>query len=124
MMSEPAEQRAERITQHLIEARGRIEEDIAGTEDIFMRRIEADVATVVTLSIIKELLPDQVREQVQAIIDLHEEVWNADSAGVPGITPRKPLGSRLLDRISTFMHTGEGKPIPARRLSFFSRQQG
>lgn len=120
-MLESAEQREERIKRHLAEARERIEEDIAGTEDIFMKRIEADAAAIVTLSIIKELLPDQVREQVQAIIDLHEEVWNTDSAVTPGITPRKPLGERLLHRISLFMRTGEGRIMPVRHLSFFAR---
>ncbi len=120
-MRESAEQREERIKRHLAEARERIKEDIAGTEDMFMKRIEADAATVVTLSIVKELLPDQVREQVQAIIDLHEEVWNMDSTLTPGITPRKPPGARLFNRISLFMRTGEGKVMPAKRLSFFSR---
>ncbi len=121
MRPETAEQREERIRQHLAEARGRIEVDITETEDIFMKRIEADAAAVVTLSIIKELLPNQVQEHVQAIIDLHEEVWSRDDASMPGMTPRKPLGERLLHRISIFMHTGEGKFVQSRRLSFFSR---
>ncbi len=121
MIPESAEQREERIRRHLIEARARIEEDLAETEDIFMKRIEADAATVVTLSIIKELLPSSVREHVQAIINLHEEVWSSDSAVAPGITPRKPLGERLLQRFS-FIRTGEGSSIHAKRLSFFVRQ--
>ncbi len=121
MMSETAEQKEERIRRHLVEVRARIEADLAGTEDTFMQRIEADAATVVTLSIIKELLPNQVREHVQAIIDLHEEVWSLDSAVAPGITPRKPLGERLLHRFSTFVRTGEGRSMYAKRLSFFTR---
>ena len=121
MMSETREQREERIGRHLAEARERIEEDIAETEDILMKRIEADAAAVVTLSIIKELLPNQAREHVQAIIDLHEAVWSTDNVVAPGITPRKPLSERLLNRISIFMRTGEGKLVHSKRLSFFSR---
>jgi 2-iminoacetate synthase ThiH len=122
MMSETAEQREERIRRHVLEVRTRIEEDLAGTEDMLMKRIEADAATVVTLSIIKELLPNHIREHVQAIIDVHEEVWNSDGAIAPSMTPRKPLGERLLHKFSTFMRAGEGRSVHAKRLSFFARQ--
>ena len=122
MMPETIEQREERIRRHLVEVRARIEEDLAETEDTCMKRIEADAATVVTLSIIKELLPNQIREHVQAIIDSHEEVWSQDSVVASGMTPRKPLGERLLHRFSAFVRTGEGRSIHAKRLSFFARQ--
>ena len=121
-MTETARQRQERIGRHLAEARACIEDDIAGTEDFFMKLIEADAAAVATLSIIKELLPNQVREEVQAIIELHEQVWSMDGSSVPGVTPRKPLRERLLSRIAIFMRIGEDRVIQARRFSSFSRQ--
>jgi len=121
MILETAEQRQERIKQHLAEARGRIEEDIASTTDIMMKRIEADAAAVVTLSIINELLPEQVREHVQAIIDLHEDVWNTDGPALHGVTPRKPLKERMLNKISIFMHATEEKFVHYKRFSSFSR---
>ncbi|GAC1357528.1 MAG: hypothetical protein NVS2B12_22970 [Ktedonobacteraceae bacterium] len=120
-MLESVEQKQERVRRHLVEARARIEADISGTEDAIMQRIEADAATVVTLSIVKELLPEQIRAQVQAIIDIHEAVWTADNPVLPGVTPRKPLGTRLLNRFSTFTRKAEEKLVQYK--SFLSSSQ-
>lgn len=119
MMFETAEQRQQRVKKHLAEARKRIEEDITSTTDFTMKRIEADAAAVVTLSIIKELLPEQIREHVQAIIDVHEDVWKIDGPVMHGITPRKPLRERLLNKISIFMHATEGKFVHYKRSSSY-----
>lgn len=114
-MTEPQVQREERVYQQLAEARIRIESDIAYTADPTMKRIEADAAAIVALTIVSELLPAPVREQVQAIICLHEHVWNADEIPASvGITPRKPIGERLLHRFAFLLRNTEDRDRPPR----------
>lgn len=103
-MTENKTQQEERIRQQLNDTRLYIEQDIANTDDITLKRIEVDAATVVTLSLVTELLPTSVQQQVKAIIELHEQVWNMDTPAVTGITPRKPLGERLFHRFAFFLH--------------------
>lgn len=101
-MSDARTQREEHICQHLAEARASIEQDILFTTDPTLKRIEADAAAIVTLHIVAELLPVSIQEHVQAIIKLHESTWNSDEApGEYSVTPRKPLGERLLTRIAS-----------------------
>ena len=102
-MTEPKAQQEERVRQKLNETRLYIEQDITNTEDITLKRIEIDAATVVTLSLVTELLPESVQQQVKAIINLHEQVWNMDTPAVTGITPRKPLGERFKAISSVFI---------------------
>src|SRR5687768_6372008 len=92
MPTESQQQREERVLQRLIQAREHIEQDIRATSDTMLQRIEVDAANVVTLTIITELLPIAIQQEVQAIIALHDSVWNSDTPP-PGITPRKPLGA-------------------------------
>lgn len=102
-MSETQAEREERIHHHLAEAKQRIEQDIAATSDSTLRRIEVDAATVVTLSLVNELLPERIQHQVQEIIDLHETIWNMDTSPTDNTTPRKPLGQRLIRRFTSFL---------------------
>ena len=108
-MAETQAQQIERILQHLVEVQTRTEQDIATTSDDMLKRIEVDAATIVTLSIVTELLPESIQRQVQYIINLHEKVWNADSPSTASTTPRKPLGQRLIRRLVSFTRATEEK---------------
>lgn len=101
-MAETQSQRLERISQHLDEARTSLEQDLAASSDVTLKRIEIDAATVVTLSLVSELLPEPIQKRVTEIISLHEQVWNMDTPAVVGHTPRKPLGERLFHRFAFF----------------------
>ncbi|GHO84808.1 hypothetical protein [Dictyobacter formicarum] len=101
-MAETQSQRVKRISQHLDEARTSLEQDLAASNDVTLKRIEVDAATVVTLSLVSELLPEQIQKQVTEFISLHEQVWNTDAPVVVGHTPRKPLGERLFHRFAFF----------------------
>jgi hypothetical protein len=100
-MTETQEQQEERIRRHLIETQARIEQDVQATTDITMKRIEVDAATVVTLSLVAELLPTTLQEHVHSIINLHSEVWNMDTLSLMHSTPRIPLGKRLIQRFTS-----------------------
>ena len=97
-MSETQEQREERIYHHLVAAKKRIEQDIAETTDTAMKRIEIDAAMVVTLSLVNELLPENIQKEIQEIMHLHGTVWALDTPPTDNTTPRKPLGQRLIER--------------------------
>lgn len=101
-MGETQLQRIERIRQHLDDARASLEQDLAVSNDVTLKRIEVDAATVVTLSLVSELLPEPIQKQVTDLISLHEQVWNMDAPAVVGHTPRKPLGERLFHRFAFF----------------------
>ena len=101
-MSETQEQREERIYHHLIDAKKRIEQDIAETSDTNMKRIEIDAAMVVTLALVIELLPEHIQNEIQEIIHLHGTVWALDAPPTDSTTPRKPLGKRLIERLNIF----------------------
>ena len=102
MNSESQEQRETHVLQQLAQARAHIIEDIAATPDLSMKRIEAEAAIVVTLSIVNELLPEAVQEQVRAILSLHDQIWQLDTPPPGGTTPRKPLGRGWLGRLPFF----------------------
>ena len=102
MTAESQDQREADVRRRLEEVRAQIEQDIASTSDSMLKRIELDAATVVTLSIVAELLPPQVREQVRELVDLHEEVWLTDTVPADGTTPRKPLRGRFFGMFSPF----------------------
>jgi hypothetical protein len=106
-LSESQAQQEERVHHHLVEARKRIEQDIAETSDSTLRRIEVDAAAVVTLSLVSELLPQNIRLQVQGIIDLHETIWSLDTPPIDNATPRKPLGQRLIRRFAFFLRSAD-----------------
>ncbi len=108
-MSETQAEREERIHQHLAEVKQRIKQDIAATSDSTLRRIEVDAATMVTLSLVNELLPEHIQHQVQEIIDLHETIWNMDTAPTDSTTPRKPLGQSLIQRFAPFLLSANEK---------------
>jgi hypothetical protein len=109
-MAETQTQRVERILQHLIEVHAHAEHDVTATTDEMLKRIEVDAATIVALSLIAELLPEPIQDQIQCIINLHEKVWNADTPPSPRVTPRKPLGERLIRRLaSSFTWASEEK---------------
>ncbi len=101
MTFETAEQKEERIYQHLTEARVRIEQDMHAISDVNLKRIAADAALSATLAIIMELLPARIRAHVQAICDLHEEAWCMNTSS-ERTTPRKLLGRYLRNKISSF----------------------
>jgi hypothetical protein len=100
MVPETPEHKEERIRKRLEVVRDSVEQDIISTADITMKRLEVDAATVVTLSIIVELLPEKLQKHIGEIIRLHEEVWNRDFPPAGGLTPRKPLGRRLLEKFN------------------------
>jgi hypothetical protein len=104
-LSETQAQQEERVHHHLVEARKRIEQDIAETPDSMLRRIEVDAAAIVTLALVNELLPQNIQLQVQGIIDLHETIWNLDTLPTDNATPRKPLGQRLIRRFTFFLRS-------------------
>lgn len=87
----------------------RIEQDIAATSDHTLQRIEMDAATLVALSLVNELLPEHIQNTVQEIIRLHDTVWELDNPPTSHTTPRKPLGRRLIERISFFHHTAPAR---------------
>lgn len=107
MFEETPEQQEERIYRYLCEVKSRIEQDLDETTDVVLKRIEVDAATTVTLSLVSELLPEHIQEHVKAIIQLHEQVWNMDTPAPTGATPRKPLGERLTQRFSYYLHSVE-----------------
>lgn len=108
-LSETRAQQEERVYRHLTEAKQRIEQDIAATSEIALKRIEVDAAAVVTLALVSELLPEHIQREVQGIIDLHEDVWSQDTSPYDGTTPRKPLGQRLIEQLTFFLRTPEKK---------------
>ncbi|GCE24558.1 hypothetical protein KDA_00420 [Dictyobacter alpinus] len=110
-MTETQAQQEQRIHQLLNDTRLYIEQDITTTHDINLKRIEIDAATVVTLSIVSEMLPESVQQQVKAIIDLHEQVWNMDIPSTTGMTPRKPLGQRFFHRFAFFHPAMKGNGL-------------
>ena len=97
-------QKEARIYQHLMEAKKRIEQDIAETSDHSLKRIEADAATLVTLTLVNELLPEQIQREVRDIIQLHKNIWHLDTPPRDHTTPRKPLGQRLIERLTFLRH--------------------
>ncbi|GCE06891.1 hypothetical protein [Dictyobacter aurantiacus] len=101
-MVETQSQRLERIRRQLDDTRASLERDLAISSDVTLNRIEVDAATVVTLSLVSELLPESVQKQVEEVISLHEQVWNTDAPAVVGQTPRKPLGERIFHRFAFF----------------------
>ncbi|GCE21072.1 hypothetical protein [Dictyobacter kobayashii] len=103
-MVETQSQQVGRISQQLDETKAYLEQDLAAATDITLKRIELDAATVVTLTLVSELLPEQIQKQVKELITLHEQVWNMDMPPVAGTTPRKPLGERLFHRFAFFLH--------------------
>jgi hypothetical protein len=104
-VSETQAEKEERVYQHVTEAKKRIEQDIAETSEQALKRIEADAATLVTLALVSELLPEHIQSEVQDIITLHENIWNLDTPPHDNTTPRKPLGRRLIERLTFFRHS-------------------
>ncbi len=100
-------EREERVRERLAQARVQIEQDIAAATDPTLRRIAADAATIAALSIVKELLSEEIQAQVEAIITLHDRAWQMDTIPEGGTTPRKPLNERLFDKLLFFARAPE-----------------
>lgn len=109
MHTESQEQREARILQQLARARAHITQDVAATPDISMKRIEAEAALVVTLSLVNELLPESIQKEVSGILNLHDRIWQLDSPPPDCSTPRKPPGKGWLGRLPFFARSSHSR---------------
>ena len=105
---ETQEQKQDRIHKHLDTMIARMQQVTDAPTDVMLKRIEVDAAAIAALTVISELLPEPLQQQVRTIVALHEETWNINMPVDEGETPRKPLTAELLEQVALGDTSEEG----------------